>query len=76
MELTKLSMEELTVLKEEIEKEYKTRREQIAEDYALKILNLIVAAEEEGFEVAIDKDTWQDANDSTISISDPELDDD
>ena len=76
MELTKMTMEELTVLKEEIEKEYKTRREQIAEDYALKILNLIVAAEEEGFEVAIDKDTWQDANDTTICISDPELDDD
>lgn len=76
MEFTNLSMEELTALKEEIEKEYKTRRKQIAEDYTLKILNLIVAAEEEGFEVAIDKDSWQDANDSTISVSDPELDDD
>lgn len=75
MEFTNLSMEELTALKEKIEKEYKTRREQVAEDYALKILSLIVAAEEEGFEIAIDKDTWQDANDTTISISDPELDD-
>ena len=76
MELTNLSMKELTALKEEIEKEYKARREQIAEDYTLKILSLIVAAEEEGFEVAIGKETWQDANDATICISDPELDDD
>jgi len=76
MELTNLSMEELTALREEIEKEYKARREQIAEDYALKILNLIIAAEDEGFEVAISKDTWQDANDSAICVSDPELDDD
>ena len=76
MEFTNLSMKELTALKEEVEKEYKTRREQVAEDYALRILNLIVAAEEEGFEVAIDKETWQDANDCAICVSDPELDDD
>lgn len=76
MELTKMTMEELVELKENIEKEYRARREKAANDYGLKILSLIIAAEEEGFEVAIDKDAWQDANDCDISVSDPELEDD
>lgn len=76
MELTKMTMKELVELKENIEKEYRARREETANNYVLKILALITAAEEEGFEVAINKDTWQNADDTTICISDPELDDD